>query len=172
MKVFAYLLIVGLGAACLGAAEIVAGHPQKDMIFRSLQRLVDQESKADVDHFFIVRRNDGRDWVYWREGRRLWVTDMTPYYEKKGRTEVRARAIWDLRLYAPFKPIDLDAWVTDKLAQDRFDPRVTTDFVARIVYDCVLNGEMVTAHRRRPNQTPEPTAMSVTPPAAQEPRQP
>jgi hypothetical protein len=26
--------------------------------------------------------------------------------------------------------------------------------------------------KKRPNQSPEPTAMSVTPPAAQEPRQP
>lgn len=136
------------------------------MVFHSLQRLVDENSRVIENHFFIVRRKDGQDWVYWREGRALWKTDMTPYYEKKGPTEIRARAVWGLRLYAPFKPIDLDTRVTDKLDQDRFDPRVTTDFVARIVYDCVLNGEIVTVVRRMPNQESGQIPPKVAPPAS------
>jgi len=51
-----------------------------------------------------------------------------------------------------------------------------SDEVARLVYRLIEGcGSAIGADivfLRRPNQSPEPTAMSVTPPAAQEPRQP
>jgi len=45
-------------------------------------------------------------------------------------------------------------------------------FMAAFLRMVVTIDAQIGAKEKRPNQTPEPTAMSVTPPAAQEPRQP
>jgi hypothetical protein len=143
------------------AASVVEKHPQKDFIFQSLQRLVDECSKASENHFFVLRKKDGKDWIYWREGRLLWDTDLAPYYENKGPAEIRARAVWDLRLHTPRKPIDLD---TDAVPAGTdvggSTYLVTKDLVADIVYECVLDGEMLTLQKKEPNQSPQRNAGS------------
>lgn len=132
----------------LPAAPIVENHPQKDMILQALQRLVDTRAKAPENHFFLVRRADGKDWVYWREGRLLWSAELEPYYEKKGLAEVRARAIWAGRLSTPQKAIDLATGVVPQPEDVGISSYlVTKQFVADIVSDCVLDGEMLTVRK-------------------------
>lgn len=146
----AYLLLFVVALTAAGAASVVEKHPQKYFILRSLQRLVDERSKTPANHFFVLRRKDGKDWVYWQEGRLLWDTDLAPYYEKKGPGEIRARAVWDLRLCTPRNPIDLDTGVvptgTDIGGSTYL---VRRDFVADIVHECLLAGEMVTLQKTR-----------------------
>jgi hypothetical protein len=148
MKIVAFLAVV----TTVAAGPLIEKHPQRDMVLRSLQRLVDEAAKKPENHFFFLRRADGCDWVYWREGRLLWATDMEPHYEKKGLTEQRARSIWDLRLRTPRKPIDLDSGVVPKQADVGSSTYlVSKDFVAEIVFDCVQDGDLVVV-RKRPNK--------------------
>ena len=161
MNMSSRLFLFVLALTAVHAAPVVEKHPQKDFILQSLQRLVDERSKVTENHFFILRKEDGEDWIYWREGRLLWSTDLAPYYEKKGPTEIRARAIWDLRLRTPWKPIDLDSGVVSKREDIGTSTYlVSKDFVADIVYDCVLDGELLTL-QRKPNQALQPTGASA-----------
>lgn len=153
MKSLRYLTVWLSMSGILAAAPIVEKHPQKDLIMRSLQRLVTERAKTDENHFFFLKRKDGIDWVYWREGRLLWSTEFEPYYEKKGATEIRARSVWDLRLCTPHKPINLDTDVVAKpedIGSSTY--LVSKDFVAAIVYDCVQDGELVVVRNAPTNR--------------------
>ena len=155
------------------AAPVIEKHPQKDLILQSLQRLVDERSKASENHFFILRRTDGQDWIYWREGRLLWATELVPYSEKKGPAELRARAVWDMRLRRPWKPIDLDTGVVptrEDIGSSTY--LVSKDFVADIVFDCVLDGELLVVRKKKSNKSPDSTPRAIAPPVAQESRRP
>ena len=149
----ALLLLFVAALTAARAASFVENHPQRDFILHSLQRLVDERSKTLENHFFVLRKKNGKDWIYWREGRLLWATDLAPYYEQKGPTEIRARAVWDLRLRTPTKPIDLDTDVVPTSTDIGGSTYlVTRDFVADIVYECVLDGEILTLQKKAANQ--------------------
>lgn len=142
---FGFLLV-----SSLPAADLIARHPQRAFIVRALQRLVDDRGPDGENHFYLVRTKNGIDWVYWWEGHEFWSTDLHPYYEKKGRTELRARAIWALRLSVPRKSINLD---TDLVAEES-DIRgstflVTRSFAAEVVRECLVDGEQLIVVKKR-----------------------
>jgi len=123
---------------------MIEGNPQKDMILANLQKLVDRDGKLETNHFFLLRRKDGCDWIFWREGRRLWDTTFEPYIEEKGAGEVRARVVWELRLLGSRDPVELDSDVANNEVEARNNrfamPKAKAD---EIIFDCVLNGELV-----------------------------
>ncbi|MCX6953032.1 MAG: hypothetical protein NTV51_12835 [Verrucomicrobia bacterium] len=141
------------------AASLIERHPQKSLISHALQELVDRQGKEAENHFFVVRRKDGKDWVYWREGRILWETDMRPYYEKKGAGELRARAIWSLRLSTPWRALDLDTDVVSELRDsDRWTNHILKSEAESLIHECTVDGELLTITRnKKPNQSPQPT---------------
>ena len=140
----------------LRAADLIAKHPQQDLIFQSLQRLVDNRATVSENHFFLVRRKDGQDWVYWQEGRKVWRTDLTPYCEKKGAAELRARAVWGLRLSDPWRAIELDTDVVAKLeSADQWTNHVTQEVAAALIHDCVTDGELIMLKKKVLNHFPQ-----------------
>jgi hypothetical protein len=121
---------------------LISRNPQKNFIIENMARLAKEQGHADVNHFYAVRLAT-TDWVYWREGRRLLPTSLEPYWESKGATEIRARAVWRLRFVG--KSIDLENGV---VPSDADRPSGTTfivseQYVAGLIYECVVNGEMV-----------------------------
>lgn len=140
-----------LWATAGAAAPLIGHHKQQDLIERSLQRRVNESAKDDeVHHFYFVRLSPGNDWVYWPEGRLLWSTILDPYYEKKGPAEIRARAVWDLRLYCPRNPIDLDNGVVASEAELRpLDWHVTKAYAEKIIAECITQGEVITLRRKK-----------------------
>lgn len=145
------LVLLGLVLASDGmATPPILRHPQKDLIYSSLQRLVNAHTENADHHFFFLRTQNGKGWIYWREGALLWETILDPYYEKKGAGEIRARAVWDLRLISPWKPIDLQTDVATSKEQLTERPFLSTkEFVADVIFDCVTKGELVEMHPQK-----------------------
>jgi hypothetical protein len=157
------LLIILLGSVGRGCASelAVASHPQRDLILKSFQLLVDDRAKAEENHFFI-HHVDEVDWIFWREGRRLLSTTLEPF---TGDSEMSAEVAWEFRIRHCREQIDLDTEIVARL--DRPKNVLPRDFALRVVYECVLNGELVVV-KKKPNKAPEPTSGTVTPRA--EPR--
>lgn len=101
---------------------------------------------ADEHHFFVKRRHDGRDWVYWREGRLLWLTLLEVEPEKKTPAEATARAVWRRQLHTP-EGHSPEALARDSGPLSVAPPLAPQAQVAEIVYDCVVHGEMVEVQR-------------------------
>jgi hypothetical protein len=138
-----------LAAVVCRATELaISRHPQRELILKNLQLLADDVGKEDANHFF-AHRIGGQDWIFWREGRLL---ISTSFEVAVGDQEITADQIWGLRIRYCRKPIKLDSGVVPTRAH--LPPgttfHVTRDFVAGIVYECVLNGEMVVV-QKRPN---------------------
>ena len=144
MKTVLQLVFIFLACTKLAANPLIENNPQKNYIIHSLQRLADESGTQEENHFFCFRRPDGKDWIYWREGRRLWDTVLEPYYEKESPAELTLQQVWDMRLYIPFKPIDLDTWVVPLGADISGGTFLMhRDFVTEVIYECVLDGELV-----------------------------
>jgi hypothetical protein len=141
-------LLLCLVAACASAKLLPVGdHPQRDHILASLQLLVDETAKEEVNHFFACRIG-GDDWIFWREGRLLMPTlfDVAAADE-----EMTIDDIWKMRIRFCRKPIDLDSGVVRR----RADVGTSTYFVSRrfvsgILHECVLDGELITLKKKPP----------------------
>ena len=130
-----------LFAAAACAAPIttpVSNHPQRGLILKNLQLLVDDTAKEKENHFFVRHLAD-TDWIFWREGRRLLSTTFEPF---AGDKEMSADDAWGLRIRYCREQIDLDTAVVAQ-SEERPTNRVTRAFASDIVYECVLNGELV-----------------------------
>ena len=158
MKLAFAILALRFATCAFAGDSIVASHPQRDLILKSFQSLVDAHAKAEENHFFI-RRVDGIDWIFWREGRCLLSTTFEPFV---GDSEMTAEDAWQLRIRYCREQIDLDTALVERM--DRPRNVLTREFAARVVYECALNGELV-AVQKKPNKAPEPTTLRVTPPA-------
>jgi hypothetical protein len=141
MKRSLFVLTFGL-LICARAIAGIDKHPQREFIFEHLKRIASTRADETEHHFFILRRKDG-DWIYWREGRLIWRTELDPFYETKGKGEITARAVWTLR-FSLHKATDLDKHVVptadDVHGSSCLVPKV---YAANIVYECVLDGELV-----------------------------
>jgi hypothetical protein len=148
VKISSAAILFVLAAFDLRSAPLIESNPQREMILANLQKLVDRDGTLEANHFFLLRRKDGVDWIFWREGRRLWNTTFEPYIEEKGAGEIRARAVWGLRLLAPRDVVELDSDVAnndEEARNNRFAmPKAKAD---EIVFDCVVNGELVEIHK-------------------------
>lgn len=165
-RVLLTLWLVTAGASLAHGSPLVEQHPQRELILQSLQRCMDEHEHGSEIHFFFLRRADG-DWVYWREGRLLWKTTFDPFEEDAGPRQLRARAVWNLRLCTPRKPIDLDrSEVRAPSTAGRADHRRLNEDVPRIIADCVSNGEMVTVYRRNRDGPPVAKPPKLSPPAS------
>jgi hypothetical protein len=151
MKV-ALPLFVFASVVCGFAKEpSIVTHPQRAIILKSLQSLVDGRAQAEENHFF-VRRVDDVDWIFWREGRRLLSTTLEPF---AGDAEMSAEVAWDLRVRHCREQIDLDTAVVDRVDAPR--NVITRDLAFRVVFECAVNGELVIV-KKKPNKSPEPTS--------------
>lgn len=162
MKSRLLVLVLGiLVAQNLGAARI-EDNPQREMIVDHLKRIAASRPSDPVAHFFVVQRKKV-SWIFWREGRLVWETTLEPYFEKKGRGEIAVTAVWGLR-FSLHKAIDLDSGVVpddfDRAGSSFLVPR---SYVADIVYDCVLNGELVEV--RQGGQLSGVSSVIIRPPA-------
>jgi len=140
------VVLLALGPTAFAGVD---NNPQKEYIFEHLKRLTLQRPKDEVSHFFVLKRKDG-EWIYWREGRLLWRTELEPFCETKGKTEITAKAVWELR-FSLHKAIQLDTDVVPT-AKDVHGSSVLVpkDYAANIIYECVLDGEIVEV--RKPSE--------------------
>jgi hypothetical protein len=157
------LLVLVLGivvAQELGAARI-EDNPQREMIVDHLKRIAARRPGDPSVHFFVAQRKK-TSWIFWREGRLVWETILEPYFEKKGRGEISAAAVWGLR-FSLHKAVDLGSSVVpddfDRAGSSFLEPR---SYVADIVYDCVLNGELVEVRQGGP--LPGVSSVIIRPP--------
>jgi hypothetical protein len=157
-KMRALLIALFLSNAVHASLELIEHHPQRELIVRSLNRRAEKSAIGATHHFYFLRRGS-EDWVYWREGGEIWRTTLEPYYESKGRAEIRARAVWDLRLYGPSRVLDLEHDVVATESDLRpLDWRVTRAFVEQLLSDFATQGEIITITRKAANQVPEPAS--------------
>lgn len=123
----------------------IESHPQRELILKYLQLLVDDQAKNEENHFF-ARSIDGHDWIFWREGRQLMPTVFETVVSDQ---EMSADQAWQLRIRYCRKPIDLDTGVVAR--KEDIGPstyKVTRDFVSKVIYECVLNGELVVVKKK------------------------
>ena len=151
------ILLLLSSASCGATEQLITHHPQKKLIVKNLQLLVDETAKDEENHFF-ARRLGQQDWIFWREGRLLMPTTLEIAV---GDREISTEDIWTLRLRNCRKPIRLDSGVVSTRADIPAGTtyHVTRDYVADIVYDCVLNGELVVV-KKKPNQPSQPIPLT------------
>lgn len=105
-----------------------------------LETLVETEGKGRIcNHFFFTTYPSGRDFTYmfWREGHALWILelgDANPDHWKSVITTPRSGT-----------RIDLDRDVVNDPGTSTF--LVETSWVKNIIYDAVLNGDLVVINK-------------------------
>ena len=129
--------------SALWAAETrvsISRHPGFEQLRHNLQALVEAEGTGRVSqHFFIATYPPDREYTYmlWREGRVLWILDLAD----------EASPRWESVIATPRggTRINLDLDVVGNPGTSTY--LVGTAWVKSIIYDAVLNGDLVVVNR-------------------------
>jgi len=141
-----YSIILGMFTGCVSAEEnkvSIRQNPSMQHLLTNLNTLVKKQATAEENHFFIAKFPASQTLTYmlWREQRVLWILELGGENAEH----------WQQVIQHPRSGtvIDLDKDVVPTKADIGTSTYlVDQNWVNSIVYDAVLNGDLVTIHKK------------------------
>lgn len=139
------VIALGVFTGCASAAEkkiSIRKNPGVQHLIANLNTLVQKQAATKENHFFIAKypKSQALTYMLWREQRVLWILELggeNPEHWQQVIQHPRSGSVIDLD--KDVVPTKADIGTSNYL--------VDQDWVNSVVYDAVLNGDLITIHK-------------------------